>query len=304
MCAREQFDFSSSFWINLHHFMLLLAQHELGKVPDRPTVRAAVGDFAAARLSDAELEDWTRALAVYKRDVVDIEPWAAPLTELQADLTHTSAAATPTSEELPDVARALSIAAPTYRRHWWPAHDATNTAWITDVQRFRGMYGDSVSRRMTDAFHTCWPEQPIHVQVVAHVTFYGAFQQDEPLMLNLSSTYDAHAGSGGFEQLYHEAGHLLDQYVFEALQTEVRRRNITTRRGAVRDLAHAILFHTAGEAVRLSMPDHPTYAETWGVWERSTATKRLLDEHWLPYLHGEIDFATAIARIAAGMAEK
>jgi hypothetical protein len=70
-----------------------------------------------------------------------------------------------------------------------------------------------------------------------------------------------------------------------------------------RGLAHALVFFTAGEAVRHTVPGHVPYAEKFGVWQRRLATfKAPLEEIWKPYLdsHGTRDeaFAELIKRTA------
>ena len=50
-------------------------------------------------------------------------------------------------------------------------------------------------------------------------------------------------------------------------------------------LSHAMVFYTAGEAVRRVIPGHVPYAEKYGIWNRGLASfKTPLDEIWKPYL--------------------
>jgi len=53
-------------------------------------------------------------------------------------------------------------------------------------------------------------------------------------------------------------------------------------------LSHAMVFYTAGEAVRHAIPDHVPYADKYGIWNRGLASfKTPLDEIWKPYLDGK-----------------
>ena len=61
-------------------------------------------------------------------------------------------------------------------------------------------------------------------------------------------------------------------------------------------LSHAMIFFTAGEAVRHIYPNHVPYAEKFGVWQRGIAPfKTPLEDLWKPYLdgHGTRDEALA-----------
>jgi hypothetical protein len=67
-----------------------------------------------------------------------------------------------------------------------------------------------------------------------------------------------------------------------------------------RELAHLILFYTAGEAVRTLVPDHVPYAESFGVWTQNESARRyraLIEREWQPHLEGCRSFAEAVARI-------
>jgi hypothetical protein len=76
-----------------------------------------------------------------------------------------------------------------------------------------------------------------------------------------------------------------------------------------RGLDHALIFFTAGEAVRRVVPEHVPYAEKFGIWNRGLGPlKPALDEIWKPYLdgHGTRDeaFAALIERMAIKPSKK
>ena len=55
-----------------------------------------------------------------------------------------------------------------------------------------------------------------------------------------------------------------------------------------RELSHAMIFFTAGEAVRSAFPDHTAYAQAHGVWQRRMEPLRqALEDTWKPYLYGK-----------------
>jgi hypothetical protein len=54
------------------------------------------------------------------------------------------------------------------------------------------------------------------------------------------------------------------------------------------NLTHALIWMTAGEAVRRVVPGHVPYAEANGLWRgRLGALKPALEAVWLPFLDGQ-----------------
>ena len=99
------------------------------------------------------------------------------------------------------------------------------------------------------------------------------------------ASLDPAAGEGlkGLEGVFHEAMHQWDDAIFSALSTEARRQHTTVPDA----LSHAMIFFTAGEAVRSVEPSHVPYAETEGVWARGMGSlQRALEAAWKPYLDG------------------
>jgi hypothetical protein len=102
------------------------------------------------------------------------------------------------------------------------------------------------------------------------------------------------------ESVFHEAMHQWDDAIDAMLIAQARRQG-----AAVPDnLSHAMIFFTAGEAVRNVSPDYVPYAEAEGVWARGmSGLKPALETAWRPYLagHGTRDEAlTALLKAVAG----
>ncbi len=99
--------------------------------------------------------------------------------------------------------------------------------------------------------------------------------------------------------------HQWDDQVFEVLREQARKVNKVAPRG----LSHALIFFTAGEAVRRVVPEHVPYAEKFGVWQRGLGPMKVaLEEIRKPYLegHGTRDeaFAELIKRTAIDPTQK
>ena len=86
--------------------------------------------------------------------------------------------------------------------------------------------------------------------------------------------------------------------MFEALRAQARPLN----KLVPANLSHALIFFTAGEAVRRVVPEHVPDAIKYGLWDRMGPFKPVLDEVWTSYLdgHGTRDeaFAERVKRTA------
>jgi hypothetical protein len=95
--------------------------------------------------------------------------------------------------------------------------------------------------------------------------------------------------------------HQWDKQVFELLREQARRQQKLVSNG----LSHAMIFFTAGEAVRQVYPDHVPYAEKFGVWQRGIAAlKTPLEETWKPHLDGHTTRDAALAELIKRTANK
>jgi hypothetical protein len=67
-----------------------------------------------------------------------------------------------------------------------------------------------------------------------------------------------------------------------------------------RDVAHAIIFYTAGEVVRRAAPAHTPYAEWRRLWTETSLRQyhTALTKDWERYLEGKGTLRDAVAAIA------
>lgn len=289
---------NDEFWLNLHHFLHALGRAQ-NKTPDsaREGIVAAVTDQDQEwlRLSEYEQASWRAAVTMYattlsKKDLVfdDALPGITNALARAGDAPTLNAAAIDTS-----VASALLNAAPIYRRHWWRKHLAGNQDWQKALQLLLDQRGAQVLAFITQAYQLPWPVSGYDVHVSAYANWSGAYSTRGHLLV-LASRVESSRGTYAMENAFHEAMHQWDSEIFDVLRTEARKQN----KLVPRDLSHAMIFFTAGEAVRRSFPDHVPYAIKFGVWERGIKPfKSALDEFWSPYLNGQIKREVAIAEI-------
>ena len=292
-------------WLNLHHFLYVLGRAD-AQMPDRQR-RAVAGapadqERGLAALTDDQRLAWGAAVRAYasgmsRKDLV-FDPDAVSTTGLLRQLADDAAdSALPIDPALASVLRA---AAPAYRQAWWPAHRAANRERAAALQSLVLRHGAAVLAFVTRAYQEAWPADGFPVNMSAYTNWAGAYSTDGQLLV-VSSLDPGATGTQGLEIIFHEAMHQWD----EAIQARLER--LATAQGTPPPndlLSHALIFYSAGEAVRRAVPGHQPYAEANGLWKQKGlgALKPALDGAWKPYLDGtgSLDAAlTALLKSAA-----
>jgi len=224
-----------------------------------------------------------------------------PLPAITKSLARVGGASTLAGfEQDPATALILQRAAPIYRKAWWPKHHEANLAWQTMIEKLADQYGATILRLITSTYKMEWPPSGFDVHLSGYTNWAGAYSTTGDLLV-LSSLAEDIKGVYGLETIFHEGMHQWDEQIFEALREQARKVN----KAVPQDLSHALIFFTAGEAVRRVIPEHVPYAEKFGVWQRGIGPfKAALEEVWKPYLDGrgsrDEAFAELIRRTASG----
>lgn len=278
------FQFHSSFWPNLEHF--LYQQARLRHHAASPAVAAAVADTGF--LSPSDRATWNSILAYYDSALasraIDFDSMLIDVNYALADSDLTKV---PTA-----IRAALTRAAPIYRHYFWPRHDSANRAWIAAMQAELSAHGQALTVALTRVYHVQLPKPPIRVEVVAYANWAGAYTTLDPTLITMSSLYVNHRGSLGLEQLVHETSHAMMDSVDAVLRSLPDSRNVE----------HAIIFFTAGELVRREIPAHEPFAEVRGLWTpgESPLAKyyTTVVPTWREYLAGGRSFHDALTALA------
>ncbi len=297
---------TSDFWLNLHQFLYVLGRDE-ARMPDR-TRRATAGAPAdAARglasLPANESQAWREAITFYARgpstrDAVFDESLVEMAQALAGARDASSLAASGVHAEVADV---LEKVAPIYRKAWWPDHERANATWMQSTDALVAKHGRAVLDFIMRAYGLSWPAAGYPVHVTAYANWAGAFSAGEKLLL-VSSLDPTISGMTALEIVFHESMHQWDSEVHALLDHEGSKRG-----SSVPDLlSHAMIFYTAGEAVRSVASDHIPYAEANGLWKQRGlgALKPALDEIWRPYLQGKGSREEAIALLVSRVGTK
>ncbi len=283
------FVFQQPFWINLHHFLYVLGRVEAG-MPDIKlrAVAGAIGDQESglAGLSQEERLTWRECVASYANGLSRLDTvFDDELSSVSNALVRASSSASLAGLGLEQaVADTLESAAPVYRKAWWPKHERANRNKTEELQRLLEQHGRAVLDFVTRAYDEPWPGGGFPVNLSAYSNWAGAYSTRGPLLV-VSSLDEGNSGLLGLETIFHEAMHQWDDPMYVKLQAAAKRQTVAR---IPDNLIHAMIFFTAGEAVRSVVPAHVPYAETNGLWQRNRFApfKPVLEKDWKPYLEG------------------
>jgi hypothetical protein len=189
---------TDEFWLNLHHFLYVLARAE-NKERDasREAVAGAPSDQERGfvKLSAKEQTIWREAVGSYaagpgKKDLVFDDPLPAVTNALAR-------------------AGILQRAAPIYRKAWWKKHYDTNRNWEKAIQALVDRYGATVLAFITNAYKLQWPAAGFPVHVSAYSNWAGAYSTTGDLLV-LSSQSPGNQATYGLETIFHEGMHQWD----------------------------------------------------------------------------------------------
>jgi hypothetical protein len=295
---------TDEFWLNLHHFLYVLGRAE-AKTTDssRAAVVGAPADAerGLTNLTEAERKLWREAVTAYAtgpslKDAVFDDPLPA-VTRLLSDVDDASTLSGRGIEST--LVAVLERAAPIYRKAWWPSHRDANRTWQSSMQALVNRYGPMILGFITNAYGMQWPAAGYAVHLSAYANWAGAYSTRGNLLV--VSTRDAGTRElDGLEIVFHEGMHQWDGQILTALRDQARKID----KAVPVNLSHAMIFFTAGEAVRRVAPEHVPYADTFGVWQRGMMPLRAaLLETWKPYLDGRGTRDEALASLVSAAAE-
>jgi len=267
------FEFHSSFWVNLHHFLYhearaRMAVKEAGESgatkTDWPTLRQS--NVVTSPLTAEQQRVWDDAIAYYianyagKDLLVNID-----LILLKDQLGDFEACPELTGKKQPRcdaglpgrIGPVLESVASIYRAHWWADQDRTNRRWVARVAPLVREQGVGLSERLAEIYQTRWPKERIRVDVCAYANAAGAYTTIDPLRVTIASTDPRNQGAEAFEVLFHEASHSIALPVQAAINRECKQRD----KPIPRNLWHALIFYTTGEVLRPIMKGQPEPAK-------------------------------------------
>jgi hypothetical protein len=285
---------TDEFWLNLHHFLYVVGR-----------AQAKTGDAKREAVADApaEAERGLRTLTAEEqstwRDVVTSYASGLSLKDaIREDPMPTVTATLADADDAPTLAgvaidapvrQALERAAPAYRKAWWPAHRTANRVWRASMEALVAQHGQAVLDFIIRAFGLQWPVSGFAVHAARFSNWAGAYSSARGVLV-IASGYPGNGGRRGLEGLFHEGMHQWDGQVYTLLGAQAKALKVTVPV----DMPHALIWVTAGEAVRRLDPTYVRTVDTLGIWNgRSSGApepllrlKAPLEDTWLPYLAG------------------
>ncbi|MCA9739197.1 MAG: hypothetical protein R3E98_09005 [Gemmatimonadota bacterium] len=295
----SRFRFRNGVWLNLHNFLFLQAKRARG-IHDESAAAAPGTDAEALALRTLSREEraiWDTAVATYVDRVLPHTGMSNPVLDVNERIAGAGSGALPSTLD-PALRATLEAALPVYLAVWWPRHEAHNAGWIAEMQSLLDRYEACLGPRLATALGTVWADDPIPVDASVYASWYGAYSVAEAPHITMATTAVGNRGLMGLEGLLHEAGHVAPQRLSDALATAGDRQG----RAVPQELAHLLLFYTAGELVWRAVPGHPGYARAYGIWEQNERARRfreVLAREWRPWLYGERSFEDALHAVVA-----
>lgn len=285
---------TDEFWLNLHHFLYVLGRAEAKeRDTSREAVAGAPGDAekGLASIGDDERRTWRAAVAAYAGDLSKKDTvFDAALPALTTALARAGDAATLANQQA-DAAGAIDAparatlegVAPIYRRVWWAAHRGSNQAWRTAMQSLVDRHGRAILDFLTKAYGQPWPADGYAVHLSMYANWAGAYSTDGQLLVLATNPGAGTSGLDGLETVFHEGMHQWD----DGMIATIRELGKANQLPVPPNLSHALIFFTAGEAVKRVAPAHVPYAEAFGVWGRGMRlVKPPIEDAWKSYLDG------------------
>jgi hypothetical protein len=278
---------TDEFWLNLNHFLYVLGRAE-NKTADatREAVVNAPADQVRGftKLSAKEQAAWREIVTAYatsfsKKDLVFDES-ASTVTKALAGAADGKSLKGVAID--PALAALLERAAPIYRKAWWIDQRKSNREWKKMIEPLLAQHGAAILKFITHAYQLGWPADGFPVHLSGYSNWAGAYSTSGRLLVVSSLAKDT-TGALGLETIFHEGMHQWDEPVQQALREQARQQ----KKRVSPLISHALIFYTAGDAVRRIVPGHVPYAEKFGLWKRGIGPyKDAIEKAWKPYLDG------------------
>ncbi len=280
------FTFHSNPWLNLHHFLRA----------------AARGAPVTADLSDDERAIWNAGIEFYKpygaRNVFDDEmvsiKWALHAAETQTTLDGIAIDSS--------LRAALERVAPIYLKHWWPAHDRANRAWIAGAQPLLDRHGAALAKAVTAVYGASWTTEPMPVDLSWVGGPSGAYSTGSPRHITMPSSDSTFGGNAALEMLFHEASHHWGQILGTTIFGATKNLGVSVSP----QLWHSVLFYTAGELTTRELrakgvTDYVEYSTRANLYTPmcGAGCREKIVEHWTPRLDGKRSIDEALTALVA-----
>ncbi len=260
-------------WISLHHFAYHFGREEARDLKLRGRLPISEDDKNAM---SPEFRSACAALTDAYRPYIEGSILFDPNTRQVAKELWNG----PDALSDPALRDALTDCMPAYQATLWPLHRAASEAFLDRLMVKLETYEDSMAIALAESLVSAWPDAPIRVDLTPYANWAGAYTDDLPPNVTLSSVNED-VGAHAFEMVFHETAHTGDfvASLEAAANTALEAAGMEDER-----FWHYILFFVTGRVTSevLGDPDYVPYSEAVGLTEResSVAFYRALNESW------------------------
>jgi hypothetical protein len=285
--------------MNLHHTLYAAAW---ARRPEAGTLRALAGKLPSpltAPMTTQEQEIWDEAVAFYDTEFASQDLlFDRRLSEIKR---HFARGDRSTYKLSPEHEAILQRVAPVYARHYWPAHDKANQAWIDATVAKMKIAAPDIIKEIERLYGVPWFSSPVRADVVWVGNRQGAYTTVNPTHAVISSGDPEHKDWTSVEIVFHELSHQtvlpLQQDLLNALGDQAKAHG---------GIYHPIQFYLTGAAVQRALKtrgiDYTPYLYATGLFDRAWLRyKPVVESVWVLYVEGKIDRAEAIRRTVTGI---
>ena len=287
----DQLVFESDLQINLHHFLYELAR-------DDKYFETMLEDI---RLSSVDKYSLTSTVDIYKSkmDIRHILFDRGEIPQITSKVLAHDVIKGETS-----IGKALKSFQPIYQRLYWEEHDKRNKEWIEELKPKIDRFGKQIKVELEQIFAGSLFSQKSHLISVVYKPGirHGAYTSSRSMQTVVNSTYEDFQNWYALELTFHEVSHALSvnkqSKFYKSIKSVLNRKGLESEIG----IWHPILFYTVGEVVKKAIStnniNYITYADRNALYTGSWDYKKILIEHWQPYIEGKVTMATAVENIA------
>lgn len=242
------FEFHVDPWVSLHHF----AYHYVRELEWQLKLRGRVRllDSDRATISDRFAEECAAVKQAYQPYLDSSLLFSASTRALAKSLV-----AGPANVPDPAVRDALTECMPAYLESLWAKHREAGEKMVARLTNVLREHETQMTELIASMAEGQWPDNPIRVDISPYANWAGAYTDDSPPHITMSSQNSNVSGKFAFELLFHESGHLtpLAQPIEKAASGALEKYQIDSPR-----FPHYVLFYLSGLAASQVLDD-PTY---------------------------------------------
>ena len=268
------FEFQVGPWLALHHFAYHYVREELpnpdrrGRVPILEADKQAylanmsvacaplIGAYSPYIEGDIRSDEQTRGIA--EALIVGVQ-----------------------TVEDTAVKDALTNCMPAYLEALWPKHHAASTSLVHRLMNQLAIHEHDIANHMVSTLEGSWPTDPIRVDITPYANWAGAYTDDTPANITMSSYDEDVSGPLAFEILMHESSHTV------SFENSIRSKadEALAEVGMENDrFWHYVLFFATGR-ITTEVLDDPTnipFAESTGLKQSESAAPfyQALEDTW------------------------